>query len=163
MRNSYATSRIDAPCERLGESPERPFLGEQLRLRPALRDPPLLENEDLVRPPHGGEPVGDDHRRPAAQQRVERLLDQDLAGAVDVRRRLVEDQDAWIGEQRARDRDQLPLAGREPDAALADDVVETAVEPRRDPVDADRVRRRGDLLVGGLGLARSGCCRRSCR
>ena len=86
-----------------------------------------------------------------SEQRVERLLDQDLAGAVDVRGRLVEDQDPRVGEQRARDRDQLPLAGREARAALADDVVEPALEPGRDPVDADRVRGGGDLLVGRLG------------
>ena len=66
-----------------------------------------------------------------AQQRVERLLDQDLARAVDVRGRLVEDQDARVGEQRARDRDQLALAGGEPGAALADDVVEPAPRSAR--------------------------------
>ena len=38
------------------------------------------------------------------QQAVERALDDDLGGAVDVRGRLIEDQDAGIGEQRSRDR-----------------------------------------------------------
>ena len=88
-----------------------------------------------------------------AEQRVERLLDQDLAGSVDVRGRLVENEDARVGEQRPRDRDQLPFAGGEPRAALADDVVEPAVEAVGDPVDADRVRGRGDLLVGRVGPA----------
>ena len=75
----------------------------------------------------------------------------DLGRPVDVRGRLVEDQDARVGDERARDRDQLALARREPGAALADDVVEPVLEPRRDAVDADRARGRLDLLVGRVG------------
>ena len=86
------------------------------------------------------------------QEPVERLLDQHLGRAVDVRRRLVEDEDARVGEQRARDRDQLPLAGRQAGAALAHRVLEAAREPRRDAVDADGRGRRLDLLVGRVGL-----------
>ncbi len=63
-----------------------------------------------------------------SQQPVERVLDEHLARPVDVRRRLVEDEDAWVGEQRPRDRDQLALPGREPGAALAHDVVEPVGE-----------------------------------
>ena len=74
-------------------------------------------------------------------------------GPVDVRGRLVEDQDARVGDQRARDRDQLALAGREAGAALAHDVVEPVLEARRNAVDADRARRVDDLLVGRVGTA----------
>ena len=84
----------------------------------------MLHDEDLVGAADRREPVGDDDRRAAAQQPVERLLDQDLRRPVDVRGRLVEDQDARIGEQGARDRDQLALAGREPRAALAHLVLQ---------------------------------------
>ena len=42
---------------------------------------------------------------------------------VDRRRRVVEDQDARVGEHRARDRDALPLPARERVAVLADDRV----------------------------------------
>ena len=96
-----------------GQATERAVLGQQLGLGAALRDAALLDHEDLVGAADGGEPVRDDHRGAAAEERVERLLDQDLARAVDVRRRLVEDQDARVGEQRPGDRDQLPLARRE--------------------------------------------------
>ena len=50
-----------------------------------------------------------------------------------------------------------------PGAALAHRVVEAAREARGDPVDSDSGGRRGDLLVGRVRLARSGCSRRSCR
>ena len=86
------------------------------------------------------------------QQPVESALDQDLAGAVDVRSRLVEDEDARVGEERARDRDQLALAGGKPGTALAHDVVEPVLEPRGDAVDADRRSCRGDLCVRRVGL-----------
>ena len=56
-----------------------------------------------------------------------------------------------IGQQRPRDRDQLPLAGGQAAAALAHLVVEPAVQPRGDPVDADRCRRLAHLLVGRVG------------
>ena len=86
------------------------------------------------------------------QEPVERLLDQHLGRAVDVRGGLVEDEDPRVGEQCARDRDQLPLAGREACAALAHLVVEASREPRRHAVDADRRGRRLDLLVRRVGL-----------
>ena len=65
--------------------------------------------------------------RPLAQ-RLQAVLDQRLALAVEARRRLVENQDARVGENRARDRDALPLAARQPHAALADDRVVALLE-----------------------------------
>ena len=112
----------------------------------------MLHDEDLVGAADRREAVGDDDRRAAAQQPVERVLDQDLGRPVDVRGRLVEDQDARVGEQRARDRDQLTLAGGQAGAALAHLVLEPALEAARDAVDADRARDVLHLLVGRLGL-----------
>ena len=54
------------------------------------------------------------------EQRLERLLDAGLGRDVDARGRLVQDQDARVGQQRPRERDQLALADREPGAALLD-------------------------------------------
>jgi len=84
----------------------------------------VLHHEDLVRAANRREAVRDDDRGPAAQEPVECALDQDLGGAVDVRRRLVEDQDPRVREERTGDRDQLALARREPGAALAHRVQE---------------------------------------
>ena len=50
----------------------------------------------------------------AVQEPAERLLDLPLRADVDRARRLVEDQDPRVGEQRARERDELALAEREP-------------------------------------------------
>ena len=66
--------------------------------------------------------------RPCAQ-RAQAVLDQRLALAVEARGRLVEHQDARVGQDRARDRDALALPARQLDAALADDRVVLLLEP----------------------------------
>ena len=50
-------------------------------------------------------------RRAVRAQRRHRVLQQQLGAGVDRRRRLVEDQQRRVGQERPRDRDQLPLAG----------------------------------------------------
>ena len=91
------------------------------------------------------------------------VLDQRLALAVEARRGLVEDQDARVGENRARDRDALALPARQLDAALADDRVVALLElldelvAVRDPADAPRSPRASPPA------ARTRCSRRSCR
>ena len=73
------------------EAAEWSGLRHQLLLGAALNDPAVLEHEDLVGAADGGETVGDDDRRAAGEQPVERALDQDLGRPVDVGSRLVED------------------------------------------------------------------------
>ena len=69
-------------------------------------------------------------------------------GHVERARRLVEDQQRRVGQERPRERDELPLAGRQAHAALVHLGV-VAVGHRRDEVvHADRARRRLDL--GGV-------------
>ena len=68
--------------------------------------------------------------RPASSRRRPGL-DPALGVQVDVRRGLVEHEDARVGDQRAGEGDELALAGRELDAALADLGVEpVAAAPR---------------------------------
>ena len=55
-----------------------------------------------------------------AKSTVQAAFDLALGADVDRRGRLVEDQDARIGEERACERDELALAEREPEAALAE-------------------------------------------
>src|SRR5207253_10328517 len=99
-------------------------LREQLLVRAALDDLAVLEHENLVRALNRRQPVGDDERRASLSQRLQAVLDHRLALAVEARRRFVEDEDARVGENRARDRHALALAARQPDAALADHRVE---------------------------------------
>ena len=90
--------------------------------------------------------------RPASRRRRARL-DPRLGVQVDARGRLVEDQDARVGDQRARERDELPLAGRELRAALADLGVVAVLERGDELVRADRARRAADLLRRRFGRA----------
>ena len=66
-----------------------------------------------------------------AEQPPQARLDAALGVQVDVRGRLVEDEDARVGDQRAGEGDELALAGRELRAALADlGVVAVLAAPR---------------------------------
>ena len=81
------------------------------------------------------------------------LLDDALALVVERAGRLVEDQDARIGDQRAGNGDALALAARKRRAALADDGV-VAFGQFEDEVVRAGERRRGDDPLhrhGGIG------------
>ena len=67
--------------------------------------------------------MGDHERRAADHQPVERVEDDRFGLRVDRRGRLVEDQDRRVLEERARDRDPLPLAAGQLRAALAEQRV----------------------------------------
>ena len=87
---------------------------------------------------------------------VQRALDLLLGRRVDGRRRVVEDEDPRVGEQRARDRDPLALAAAQRQPALADARV-VAVGQRRDEVVRLRaLGGRDDLLARGLVAPRVG-------
>ncbi len=59
----------------------------------------------------------------------QRALDRPLGADVDRARRLVEDQDARVGEERPRERDELALPEREARAALAELRLVAVLEP----------------------------------
>ena len=82
-----------------------------------------LERDDAIRRPHGREPVRDDQNRPPLGDLLHVLLNDALALIVEGARRLIEDQDARVGDERAGNGDALALAAREGRAALADDRV----------------------------------------
>src|SRR5207237_7211376 len=97
-------------------------------------------------------PVGDRNRRASLREAVERLLDEPLRLGVERARRLVEDEDRRVAQDRPRDRDPLLLAAGEAVAALADDGV-VALGQRRDHlVDPGGPGRSLDLLVARVGL-----------
>ncbi len=125
--------------------------GEQLLVAAALDDLPLLQHQDRVRPADGRQPVGDDEGRPPLHQLGQPFLDQRLALAVERRGRLVQDQDARIGQDRPRDRHPLPLAARELHPALADDRGVALRELLHELVAAGDARRPQHLLVRGVG------------
>src|SRR5688572_4590715 len=65
----------------------------------------------------------DGEHRPAGDQPLERDLDLPLRLGVDAARRLVEDENARVMQDRSRDRDALALASGESVATLSDDGV----------------------------------------
>ena len=86
----------------------------------ALGDPPVVEDEDAVGVADGAQAVRDEEARARAHDALERALHDRLALGVERARRLVEDQDPRVLQQRARDGQALPLAAGEVDAALAE-------------------------------------------
>ena len=90
--------------------------------------------------------------RPASRRSRPRSIVFSVAH-VDVRGRLVEDQDARFGEQRAGEGDELALARRELDAALADLGLDPFGQRRDELGRADRRGRGFDLLQARLGPA----------
>ena len=116
-------------------------------------DAAVVEHDDLVGERDRREAVGDDDRRPAAHRLAQAVADLRLGRRVDRRGRVVEDQDARVDDERARDRDALALAAGERDPALADHRV-VAVRQRLDELVRLREARRAlDLLVGRVGAS----------
>src|SRR5436309_14931105 len=75
------------------------------------------------------------------------MLDLALRADVDRARRLVEDQDARVGGQRARERDELRLPEREARATLAELGVVPVLEPGHELARPDGPRGGDDLVA----------------
>ena len=103
-------------------------------MRALLDDAAVLEDDDQVGVADGREAVRDHERRPAGEEGAERPLDLPLGADVDRGSRLVEDQDARVGEQGARERDELALAEREARAALLELRLVAVLEPQDEVV-----------------------------
>ena len=89
-------------------------------MRPRLDDAPALEHVNAVSVAHGREAVGDDEAGAADDQLLERALDRRLGFVVDGAGGLVQDQDARVADDGARQGDALALPAGELLAALAD-------------------------------------------
>jgi len=78
-------------------------------VRALLDDPAVSEDDDAAGLADRRQAVGDDDRRAPGEQAAQAVLDLAIGVQVDVRRRLVEDQDAGVGRERAREGDELAL------------------------------------------------------
>src|SRR5262249_947750 len=112
-----------------------------------------LERDDAIRRPHGREPVRDDENGAPLGDLFHVLLNDALALIIEGARRLIEDQNARFGDERAGNRDALALAAREGRAALADDRVVAFAQLEDEFVRSCEPRRRDDALHrhGGVG------------
>ncbi len=123
---------------------------EQVLVRAAFPDPALVDDEDLVRFPDGGQPVRDDQGRPAAQRGLERRLHRRLRFGVQMRGRLVQHHHGRRLEQQPRDGQPLLLPARQPVAPVPHDRVE-AVWQRGDEVpDLRGLARRDEVRLRGF-------------
>ena len=124
-------------------------------MRPARQQLTVLEHGDLAGQRDRAQPVGDDERGAPGHRLAQRLLDRLLGARVDRRGRVVEDEDARVGQQRARDGQALTLAARQRQAALADARVVALGQLGDEPVGLRPARGSLDLLARGV-LARVG-------
>ena len=96
--------------------------------------------------------MGDDDGRPAPHHLAQPQTNTCLRRRVDRGGCIVENEDSRIDQERARDRDPLPLASGERDAALPDDRVVPLREVVHDEVVSLGCTRCGlDRLVGSVG------------
>jgi hypothetical protein len=104
----------------LSTVPVFPPACQQLVVRSALDDLSVRHDDDAIGVAHGGEAVRDDQGGPVLHQALEGFLHQALRLGVEGGRRLVEDQDGRVLQDRARDREPLALSARESDTEIAD-------------------------------------------
>src|SRR2546423_902577 len=109
---------------------------------PDLGDSSILEHHDPVRVNDRGEPMPDDDHRPALRKLVQGVLDERFELRVDVRCRLIENEDAGLLQEDTCNRNPLPLAYGEGVSTLAN----LCVIP---------LRQTRDEIVGICGLCRS--------
>ena len=113
----------------------------QLRRRSLLDDAPVIDDRDAVAQPFGFfHVVRGQHDRAARAAKAQHQLPQ-LAARLRIQpgRRLVEEQDVRLADQRARDRQPLPLAARQ----LADPRVTLLSQLDVGQQRGDRPRRGG--------------------
>ena len=145
---STSGSRVDplGVVARAGEEHaiERAAL-PQLLVRTAVEHAALVDDDDAIGERQRRPAVRDQDRRAAGGDAAQRRVDLLLDPRVDRRGRVVEQQDARVREQRARQRDALALTTRERESLFADDRVVAVREPHDEFVRFGRARRGFDL------------------
>ena len=99
------------------------------------------------------EPVADAHDRAARARVGEAAAQVGLGAGVERARRLVEDEDGRVAEQRAGDGEALALPAAHAHAAVAEDGLVAGREARDELVQLGRLGGGDDLLVGRVGAA----------
>src|ERR1043165_1106793 len=129
FRTSVKPDSMSGPELEVVQAPIQSVGGEQISMRAALDDAALGQHDDEVGVLHRREAMGDHEHGPVCHQAIDRFLHQPLRLGVERAGRFVENQNRWIAQQRARDRDALALAARQPRAALAEHRVVAFGQP----------------------------------
>jgi len=120
LRYNSGTRRVGFGKLQLVKPPVRAQLLHQLFMRANVADRAVFEHDDAIRPPHGREPVRNHKHSTPTHKILQRRLHQRLGLAVERRRRLIENQNRRIFQDRPCNRDALPLPARKPHPALPD-------------------------------------------
>jgi len=121
---------------------------------------PVFQDHDDIGPAHGGQPVGDDERRPAVHEALDGLHDRLLGLCVQRAGRFVENENGRVLQQRPCDGKSLPFAAGESSAALPKMCVEAFRQFLDEGVGIGGARGGLDLFARGVG---PGPCRVRCR
>src|SRR5579871_1047860 len=127
-----------------------PASGVELRVRAALYDLSLLHDHNLVGASDGRKTVSN-HKSCASLHEIRKaLLDHLLGFGVEAGSCFVENQNARLGQDRARDRNSLTLASRKFHAALADNRLVLVGKGFRKFIHASNAAGAQDLLFVGI-------------
>ena len=118
-----------------------------------LDDSTVLDHDHPVGISDCRQAVGNDEARSPLHQLVKRLLDLHLGPCVDRTRRLVEDQDSRIREDRPCNGDELPLTLGQVCATLRELRVVSLREFADEPIGVGQLRGLDDLVVGRVEAA----------
>ena len=116
------------------------------------REPAAAHHQDQVSPADLREAVGDDERGASPGSSVNRLLDLVLGGRVDGAGRIIQHEDARIGEEGARQCQPLALPAGKRDPAFTDDGVVAVRKGQDELVRLGGFGSRLDLFLGGTGF-----------
>ena len=118
-----------------------------------LYDLPMVDVTDHVRVLDGGQSVRDDEARTPLQQVVQSGLKRLFGTSIDIRRGFVENQNARIGQQNSRERNQLALTCGKRGTTLLHHRIVSVRQIHNEFVRMHRLRSRLDLGIGRIQLA----------
>ena len=113
----------------------------------------VFQHQNRISIADGRQAVSNNQAGASLHQLVQPFLNQYFTACIDVACRLVQDQDTRVGEQHAREGDELALAGRQGRSALLHHRVVPVGQFHDELVRVHGLRRRLDFLVGGVELA----------
>src|SRR5712692_3931150 len=116
-------------------------MAEQFLVRALLAQAAFVEDQNTLGVLDGAQAVRDDDGRAAGEQAVQRGADLQLSFGVHAGGGFVEDQEARVVRQCAREADQLPLADRKCRTALGDGSFYPALQLAHKGAQADFVKR----------------------
>ena len=121
-------------------------------MRTELRDPTVVNDQDLVGISQGGQTVGDGEGGSVVGHLVDGVLDELFGLGVQGCCGFVQNEDGGVVDEGAGDGDTLAFTAREGVALLAYDGVVALGEPHDEIVGVGGTSGADDLGVGGVGL-----------